>query len=692
MFAVPIVLVTMIEPTAGRAPSRPVTGVKGTPLETQSHASNRNDWSVVTAIAPGIREPTGGRTRARARLRAGDHAGVTLATAGVLGLAAVLYIVNLTVSGYANVYYSGAAWAASQSWSAWFMGAIDPASFITIDKPPLATMVMGLSVRLFGLSSAAILLPQALMGVATVALTMATVRRTFGAPASIVAGLVTALTPAAVLMFRYNNPDALLTLLLVGAAYAVVRSLESGRLRWVVLAGVLVGFAFNTKFLQAYLVLPAFAVTFALFAPGSLRRRVAGLAVAIVSVAASSAWWVAAMELIPATARAYIGGSASNSALDLVIGFDGLGRIFGQGGAGGGGQGGGFSGDPGFLRLFNSELGGQVGWLLPASIAGLIAGLASRLRAPRTDLARAGFVMWGVWLAVHAVIFSFMSGVIHSYYVVVMAPAVGALVGGGLVAAWNARRSVPWAGAGIGLVMLGSAGVAALTLGRTPDFAPGLGAAALAVTAMVLPILALRPRADRSRAQLVAVGLGFVMLLAGPAAYAVDTMTTAYAGGDPSAGPNAVSMDDAAGRGALPGRTAGQPPGGTGNRTAPGPGAQSASLDIATIDHLVANQGEATWLVAVSDASTAAQLELDTQRAVMSTGGFSGSDDALTLDRLQTLVASGELRFIVPGASRGGPSAGGASTTDVSAWVTSACSALVVDGVATAAYDCAGAG
>jgi 4-amino-4-deoxy-L-arabinose transferase-like glycosyltransferase len=185
------------------------------------------------------------------RDQAGEGAWVLPATAGVMALAGVLYLVNLTVSGYANVFYSGAAWAASQSWAAWFMGSIDPANFITVDKPPLATMVMGLSVRLFGLSPASILLPEALMGVATVALVMAAVRRTFGAPASVIAGLVTALTPAAVLIFRYNNPDALLTLLLAGGAYALVRALETDRLRWLALAGVLVGLGFETKLLQA---------------------------------------------------------------------------------------------------------------------------------------------------------------------------------------------------------------------------------------------------------------------------------------------------------------------------------------------------------------------------------------------------------------------------------------------------------
>jgi 4-amino-4-deoxy-L-arabinose transferase-like glycosyltransferase len=277
----------------------------------------------------------------------------TLAQVGVAALAAVVYVANLTVSGFANTYYSAAALAASQSWSAWFFGSIDASNFITVDKPPLSTMVMGLSVRLFGLSSWSVLLPEALMGVATVVVLMAIVRRTMGAPAAVIAGLVAALTPAAVLIFRYNNPDALLTLLLTGAAYAFIRSLEGGRLRWVAFAALLVGLAFNTKYLQAWLVLPAFAVVWAVAAPGPLAHRVRGLLVAFATVVLASGWWIAMMELLPASVRPFVGGSTNGSALDLVLGYDGLGRIFGaSGGPGGGGPGGagGFSGAPGLLR------------------------------------------------------------------------------------------------------------------------------------------------------------------------------------------------------------------------------------------------------------------------------------------------------------------------------------------------------
>ncbi len=606
-------------------------------------------------------EPSARLARLLTRARAGEAAWVLPATAGVLALAAVLYIVNLTVSGYANVYYSGAAWAASQSWSAWFMGSIDPANFITVDKPPLATMVMGLSVRLFGLSPAAILLPQALMGVATVALLMATVRRTFGAPASIIAGLVTALTPAAVLIFRYNNPDALLTLLLVGSAYAFMRALEHNSLRWIALAGILVGLGFETKLLQAFLVLPVFAIVYAVAAPGSVRRRIAGLAAAAVSVAVASAWWVVGMELIPAASRAYIGGSTNNSALDLVLGYDGLGRIFGQGGGGGAPGGGG----GGVLRHARvpapvQQPAGRADRLVPAALRGRPGGRAG-LPVPRPAHGpcprRLPHVGWLAGRPRDRV----------QPHVRRDPQLLRGRDGSGRRCPRRWRRGRDVAGARAAPVgrgcaragrLLGSAGVAMLLLERTPDFVPGLGLVVVAVTAVTLPILALRASASRGRVQVAAAGIALAMLLAGPAAYAVDTMTTAYSGGDPSAGPASTSTDGGPGNGMAGGRGAmGQPPSG-GPRAAraatPGfGGGQGGSLDTATLDYLVANQGTAKWIVAVSDATSASQIELSTGRAVMSMGGFTGSDNALTLERLQELIASGDLRFVSTGGGAG---------------------------------------
>jgi 4-amino-4-deoxy-L-arabinose transferase-like glycosyltransferase len=202
----------------------------------------------------------------------------------------VLYLWGLSASGWANAFYSAAAQAGSRSWTAWFFGSSDAANAITVDKTPAALWVTGLSVRLFGLSSWSILVPQALMGVATVALLYAAVRRTAGPAAGLLAGTVLALTPVAVLMFRFNNPDALLTLLLVGAAYATLRAVEAGRARWLVLAAALVGLGFLTKMLQAYLVLPALAAAWLLAAPVGRGRRLRGLAAAAATLLVSSGW------------------------------------------------------------------------------------------------------------------------------------------------------------------------------------------------------------------------------------------------------------------------------------------------------------------------------------------------------------------------------------------------------------------
>ena len=618
---------------------------------------------------------------------------------GVLVLAAFVYVFNLNVSGYANTFYSMAAQAASTDWSAWFWGSLDASNFITVDKPPLATMVMGLSVRVFGLSSWSILLPEALFGVATIAVLYAIVRRYAGPVAATIAALVATLTPAAILIFRYNNPDALLTLLLVLAAWAFMRALSDDRFRWLVLAGLFVGLAFNTKFLQAYLVLPAFALVYAFAAPGSVRHRLAGLAVAFVSVLGFSSWWVIAVQLTPAALRPYVGGSTDGTALQVLFGYDGLGRIFGElsGGAalretvGGANAPGGppigvpavFGGEPGLLRMFNKDFGGQIAWLLPYAVIGAVSSLLVRLRKPRTDLARAAVLMWTLWLAVHVVVFSLMGGIIHSYYVVILAPAIGALVGTGTVDLWRARTTHRVVA---GLALAAAIGVSAVIgwelLTRTPNFMPGLATMVLVVgagAALVLGFLAILPESITQdavrtvgRLSLTAATVGLIALMAGPTAYAVDTMKTAYSGGDPAAGPG----------GAGPG-------GGRGLR----PPAEPGGLNAAELDYLVANRGSARWIVAASSSSQGAPIQLATGQPVMAMGGFNGSDPDPSLDQLKAYIKSGELRFVIAaGAGFGGFGRGFGQVTGIAGWVRSNCQiAIVSGGTSTDLYDCTGA-
>ncbi len=486
-------------------------------------------------------EHVSSRLRAFARSRADEAAWVRPAFVAVLALAAVLYLWNLTANGYANEYYSAAALAASKSWAAWFFGSLDAGNFITVDKPPLSTMLMGLSVRLFGLSSLSILLPQALAGIATVGLVLATVRRSFGSVAAIIAGTVTALTPAAVLIFRFNNPDALLTLLMVAGAWALLRALDHGSFRWVAVAASSIGLAFLSKYLEAYLVLPGFALVYGFSANASLRRRITGLLVAAATVVVTSGWWVAIVQAIPLGSRPFIGGSTTGFPLDLILGYDGLGRIFGATGPGGGG-GANFGGEAGLLRLFNSDFFGQIAWLIPLALASLVLGLWLRRRAVPTDRGLAGYLLWGSWFVVQAVVFSFMSGTIHSYYVVTLAPAIGALVGAGIVDMWR-LRSRSWIGALLlGAAFVGTAWWGWQLLARTPGFLPALGPVAVGLAAVAATALLLasvpRLRGNVGRAAGIAAALGLCAALLAPGAYALDTVQSSITGADPHPGPS----------------------------------------------------------------------------------------------------------------------------------------------------------
>ncbi|HZE05964.1 MAG TPA: glycosyltransferase family 39 protein, partial [Solirubrobacteraceae bacterium] len=267
----------------------------------------------------------------RRRLRA---AWPRLALAALLTLTAAAYIYDLGASGYANSFYAAAVQAGTKSWKAFFFGSLDSSSFITVDKPPASLWVMALSGRIFGFSSWSMLVPQALEGVAAVALLYAAVKRWFGAGTGLAAGALLAVTPVAALMFRFNNPDALLVALLVAAAYCLTRALERGGTRWVLAAGTMIGLAFLAKMLQAFVVLPGFALVYLIAAPTPLRRRVGQMLAGGLAVVASAGWWVTVVALWPAASRPMIDGSPDNSIINLIFGYNGLGRVFGSSGPG----------------------------------------------------------------------------------------------------------------------------------------------------------------------------------------------------------------------------------------------------------------------------------------------------------------------------------------------------------------------
>ena len=584
--------------------------------------------------------PSNGRIRSLVRGRAEDPAWARAAFFGLLAATAVAYLWNLTASGDANSFYAAAVQAGTKSWKAFFFGSIDSSNFITVDKPPASLWVMALSGRIFGFSSTSMLVPQVLEGVLAVGLLGASVKRWFGAGAGLLAGAMLAATPVAALMFRFNNPDALLVCLLVASAYALVRALEGGSTRWMICVGTLLGFAFLTKMMQAFLVVPGFALVYLMAAPTAMRRRVAQLLAGGVAMLASAGWWVAIVALWPPASRPMIDGSSDNSILNLIVGYNGLGRLTGSGGGpGGGGGGGNFSGQTGVLRLFNNLMGGQASWLLPAALLALVAGLVWRLGAPRTDRARAALLLWGSWLVVSGLVFSLSGGVIHTYYTVALAPAIAALAAIGAAGAWRRREQLA-ARALLALGVVATAVWSIVLLGRSPSWEPWLAPVIAVAGAAAAAGLLMAPRAMRRLSAVTAV-IAIAACLAGPVAYSARTINSAHTGSVPSAGPSAA------------GNFGG------------GPGGGAGGVNSSLVAALKSGASGYRWAAATSGSQSAATLELATGGApVMAIGGFSGQGGNLSLAQFEAYVKAGDIHYYVASEGGGGAGAGpaGAAT------------------------------
>ena len=574
---------------------------------------------------------------------------------------AVLYLWGLGSSGWANGYYAAAAQAGTQDWKAWLFGSLDSGNAITVDKPPAAMWVMGLSGRLFGFNEFTMLLPEALMGVGAVALLYLTVRRTSGSSAGLIAGLVLAVTPVATLMFRFNNPDALLVLLLVAAAYCTIRAIDASTVRrmtgWMALTGCIVGFAFLTKMLQAFLPLPGFALAFLIAAPFGVWKRLGALLVAGAAMIVSAGWYVALVSLWPASSRPYIAGSTDNSLLQLAFGYNGIERIAGNEGGGpgphmGGGGGGAnlfFGGSPGIGRLFGPSMGVEASWLLPAALIGLVAGVWLTRRAARTDRDRAGLVLWGGWLLVTGAVFSFMAGTVHPYYNVALAPGVAAVVGIAVAQLISRRNSlVPRL---VLAVMLAATGVwSFLLLNRTPEWWPAIRWAVLVGSIVVALVLALRAhRLGKATAAVVVAAAIFG--LGGATAFSVYNAASTHSGPGTMSGPQKAGGFGFGG------------PGGPGGK--PG-GSSSDNADVQALLKGVDNR----WAAAAIGSMSVSDLELKTGTSLMAIGGFTGSDPSPTLPQFQQYVADGQVRYFLADSGRGGPFGHRTgSAADITAWV-----------------------
>ncbi|RSD14166.1 ArnT family glycosyltransferase [Amycolatopsis eburnea] len=554
--------------------------------------------------------------------------------------AAVLYAWKIGDGQLGNTYYSAAAKSMTSGFTNFLFGSFDPYGVVTVDKPPFALWPQALSVLVFGFHGWALLLPQVLEGVAAVFLLHRTVRRWAGENVALLAAAILALTPVTVIINRDNNPDTLLVLFLVAAAYAVTRALEDGR-KWLFWCAFFVGCGFLTKMLQAWIVVPALVAAYLAGTSGPLKRRLLDVLGAGAVLIASSFWWIALYDWWPG-AKPYMGGSADGSAWDLVFGYNGFGRLSGNG------EGGGmmimrngeqtmssFGGDPGPGRMFNDLVGGQISWLLPLCLLVLVV-LGRRWRD-------AGWLLWGGWLLVTTAVFSFAGGIWHPYYTTAMAPAVAAVSAAGLALLWRRHRRTL-----LPLVIALTAAWAFVLTSRDTTFHGWtrwavLGTAVAAIAGLL---------AVRSRTTLVA---GLVPVLLTPAVWSYAAAQSTSAGTLPAAGPATGPGGPTGPAPVVTGPGSPPPPGGAAPRLmiSGGDGTTTLTDEQRRILGYAARNGTEITLAVNAEAGTVAPFLIESDATVIGMGGFGGRDDAPSTAQLDRWLAEGKLRFVLSGSGAG---------------------------------------
>jgi 4-amino-4-deoxy-L-arabinose transferase-like glycosyltransferase len=608
-------------------------------------------------------------------------------------------------------YYPAAVRSMMDSWHNFFFVSYDPGGFVSIDKPPVGFWLEAASAKIFGFNSISILLPQALAGVLSVWLLYYLVRRRFGVVAGLLAALALALNPISILTNRNVTIDSTLTLVLLLGAWTVLRAAETGRLRWLLLTAFIVGIGFNIKMLEAYLVVPAYGLLYLLAAPHSLRKRIGHLALAGVLLLAVSLSWVVAVDLTPASQRPYVGSTQDNSELSLALGYNGIQRLlgsfaggfgggsranrfpngappsgntgrngtsstpgtppnFGNGGStnargiragqqrpsgGSGGAGGLFAiGTPGPLRLFIQPLAGQIAWLLPFALLGAVALAWQRRPRLQSDRKQQSLVLWGMWLLTMGIFFS-VASFFHQYYMTVMAPAIAALFGIGVVTMWQDYRRGGWRGWLLPIALAATVAEQVYILSQYPTWGqrlipPLVVLGGIAVGALIIAHIAPRVHltAPGRRFLVPALTAGVLVLMLAPMVWAAIPILTSTQGDTLVAGPTQTTS--------------------FGGNFGGGPGANNASSDAALIRYLEANQGTAKYLVAVPSSRGTDALILATNKPVMTLGGFSGSDPILTTSQLAALVKSGQVKYFLL-SSFGGGGAGGSGQSALITWI-----------------------
>ncbi|MGH2939900.1 MAG: ArnT family glycosyltransferase, partial [Solirubrobacterales bacterium] len=635
-------------------------------------------------------------TRLRDRLRALPLPRPELAV--LLVLAALLYLWGLSKNGWANDYYSAAVRSMAGSWHDFLYGSFDAKGLMTVDKPPLALWVEALSAKVFGFDSPAILVPQALMGVASVGLLYDLTRRHWGRAAGTLGGLALALTPVIVAISRHNNPDALLVLCSVGALWCFVRALEHGATKWLVLAGVCVGLGFEAKMGAALMVLPGMALAWLWVAPRGRLVAVRQLAIAGAALLAVALAWPVLVWLTPEASRPWISGTNDNSVWSLIWEYNGFGRLEGQTGgptsfgAAGGGP---FGGATGPFRLLNESLGGQAGWLLGAGTVGGL-GIAALSRLRRTDPRTGWIIAVGGAFAITVVAFSFAGGIFHPYYTSLLAPFAAALLG----ATFAQVRSAGQSGRILGALAIGAGAIVELVVidQSAADLnwlvVPLVLVAVVAVgTLLFADAIGRRVGGEGARGvsptriRLAALGCGLGILLVGPAIWSVETLGHPTSGTFPTGGPESAStMGGPGGAPAggvrtsarmgfkgtnapgLPSRESGPlamgegfggtggPPSMSGGTTGGAAGGMFGGEDLTSVLEYTEAHGGGT--IAVDSQSGASASIIEEGAEVAGIGGFSGKESSVSAAWLEERIESGAISWIYVGGSGGGMTGG----------------------------------
>ncbi|MBV9689065.1 MAG: glycosyltransferase family 39 protein [Ktedonobacteraceae bacterium] len=657
-----------------------------------------------------------------------------LVLAGIILISVFMNFFQLGQNGF-GTYYPAAVRSMMDNWHNFFFASYDPGGFVTIDKPPVGFWLQVASAKLLGFTPFSVLLPQALAGVLSVILLYYLVRRHFGVTAGLLAALALALSPISVVTNRNITIDSTLALTLLLGAWAVLRAAESGRLRWLLLSAVIVGIGFNIKMMEAYLVVPAFGLLYLLAAPKSLWKRIGHLALALIVLLTVSFSWALAVDLTPASQRPYVGSTQDNSEISLALGYNGIDRLlrgFGRGFGTGprvrtvtnatnrsvntgtnrgstagtrpttatsstnrtggstntarngapqqlGGFGGTGAASP--LRLFNEPLGGQIVWLLPLALFGMLALAWQRRLRLSEDRQQQSLVLWGAWLLTMGTFFS-VAGFFHQYYMTEMAPAIAALFGIGIVTMWQDYRRGGWRGWLLPLALIATIAEQVHILTGYPAWGQWLIplmvvlcvlAVGWLLSAHIAPRLGVK--APTARFLLPALSIGVLALMLAPTVWAAIPVLTSTQADTLVAGP--TQRDGFGGNFA----------GGRDNNAHPDP---------TLIRYLDANQGSAKFLVATPSSMSADAIILATNKPVMAMGGFGGGDPILTTKQLASLVAKGTVRFFLLGTReqlppqilnqlpqqirnrlrQGGFGFGGRQQSALTSWVTQHCTAV----------------